>query len=121
MKTILTGILQSAPAGYSDSKSQKLHSGFRRKHESGVSLVRLHLHPLDLLSRLSPLAFILCVFFAYWVGELQQVRLYSAREMSFRQCLVLSMNGFLAFALNVISFSANRRVGPLNMTVAGTS
>lgn len=32
---------------------------------------------------------------------------------------VLGMNGIIAFGLNVVSFSANKAVGPLSMTVAG--
>lgn len=32
----------------------------------------------------------------------------------------LGVNGALAFALNVVSFSANGRVGPVTMSVAGT-
>jgi hypothetical protein len=33
----------------------------------------------------------------------------------------LASNGILAFFLNVVSFNANRRVGPLAMSVAGKS
>jgi hypothetical protein len=32
----------------------------------------------------------------------------------------LILNGILAFALNVVSFNSNKRIGPLGMTVAGT-
>ena len=39
--------------------------------------------------------------------------------MNFR--IWLASNGILAFFLNVVSFNANRRVGPLAMTVAGKS
>ena len=37
------------------------------------------------------------------------------------QALVLLMNGCIAFGLNVVSFSANGKVGALSMTVAGES
>ena len=33
--------------------------------------------------------------------------------------LVILGNGVIAFGLNVVSLSANKRVGALNMTVAG--
>jgi hypothetical protein len=39
--------------------------------------------------------------------------------MNFR--IWLASNGILAFFLNVVSFNANRRVGPLAMSVAGKS
>lgn len=37
------------------------------------------------------------------------------------QVALLALNGALAFALNVVSFGANKRVGAVGMTVAGTS
>lgn len=33
--------------------------------------------------------------------------------------MVLGMNGVIAFGLNVVSFTANKKVGALSMTVAG--
>ena len=67
---------------------------------------------------MSPLAFIQCVFFALLTGELDRVRAYSARSMSSSRALALAANGVLAFALNVVSFTANKRVGALSITVA---
>lgn len=40
---------------------------------------------------------------------------------SWARILVLLGNGVIAFGLNVVSLSANKRVGALNMTVAGAS
>lgn len=85
---------------------------------SGLSRVRLQLHPLDLLARMSPLAFIQCVFVAHLSGELDRVRMSSAQEMTSGRALALAANGFLAFALNVVSFTANKKVGALSITVA---
>jgi len=39
--------------------------------------------------------------------------------LSITQLGLLLMNGAMAFALNVVSFSANKKVGALSMTVAG--
>ncbi|KAJ7507185.1 hypothetical protein B0H11DRAFT_1970631 [Mycena galericulata] len=52
-------------------------------------------NPFDLLFFLSPLAFMTCL-----------------------KMTALCANGCIAFGLNVVSFSANRRVGALGMTVA---
>lgn len=95
----------------------------------------LELHPLDLLTRMSPLAFIQCVLYAQLSGELQRVREFSAGllsivstynsdqpqsgQMGFSKLLTLLVNGSIAFGLNVVSFWANGKVGPLSMTVAG--
>ncbi|KAJ7672574.1 triose-phosphate transporter family-domain-containing protein [Mycena polygramma] len=72
-------------------------------------------NPLDLLYFLSPLALVQCVLLAHFTGELARVRDY---EMSYLKAIALVLNGCIAFGLNVVSFSANRRVGALGMTVA---
>lgn len=66
---------------------------------------RLKLHPLDLLLRMSPLAFAQCIFASWYTGELQQVRAYGATEMDTNKFLGLAINGMIAFALNVVSFT----------------
>lgn len=40
-------------------------------------------------------------------------------QMDLVQVLILLFNGCIAFGLNVVSFSANGKVGALSMTVAG--
>jgi drug/metabolite transporter (DMT)-like permease len=84
-----------------------------------VQVGRLKLHPLDLLVRMSPLAFMQCVFFGWWSGELDRVRIYGATEMSQRKATALAINGAIAFGLNVVSFTANKKTSALTMTVAG--
>ncbi|KAG1903608.1 triose-phosphate transporter family-domain-containing protein [Suillus fuscotomentosus] len=79
---------------------------------------RLQLHPLDLLTRMAPLAFIQCVFLAYFTGELSRVHTWSLYEMTPGNAGLLGLNGFIAFGLNIVSFTANRAAGPLSMTVA---
>ncbi|CAO3606996.1 unnamed protein product [Cunninghamella echinulata] len=84
-----------------------------------VQVGRLKLHPLDLLLRMSPLAFIQCVFYAYATGELERVREFSSTNMTFHLATGLLINGILAFALNIVSFTANKKTSALTMTVAG--
>ena len=43
---------------------------------------------------------------------------YSAHEMTPFKVAALFVNGTIAFGLNVISFTANKKVGALSMTVA---
>ncbi|GAA5980609.1 hypothetical protein JCM11641_006698 [Rhodosporidiobolus odoratus] len=83
-----------------------------------VQVGRLKLHPLDLLVRMSPLAFTQCVFFGWWSGELDRVREYGATEMTRHKAIALAVNGAIAFGLNVVSFSANKKTSALTMTVA---
>ena len=86
---------------------------------------RLNLHPLDLLTRLSPLACIQCIIYAYLSGELGRIRSVFVGESAPSSAsgwwypLLLLGNGLIAFGLNVVSFTANGKVGALNMTVAG--
>jgi drug/metabolite transporter (DMT)-like permease len=84
-----------------------------------IQVGRLKLHPLDLLIRMSPLAFIQCVFFSWYSGEMQRVTEYGATEMTRTKAYALAMNGLIAFGLNVVSFTANKKTSPLTMTVAG--
>lgn len=77
------------------------------------------MHPLDLLARMCPLAFIQCVFYAWVSGELKSVRDWSAHEMTWFGLAGLTMNGCIAFGLNIVSFTANKKAGALSMTVAG--
>ncbi|KAH9027448.1 TPT-domain-containing protein [Lactarius hengduanensis] len=82
-----------------------LYPRFRRHH--------LQLHPLDLLTRLSRLAAVQCVIYAYFFGEMDDVRQWSSRSNAVRQIILLSGNGIIACALNIVSFEANRSREPL--------
>lgn len=96
---------------------------------SSFSLPKLCLSPLHLLYLLSPLAFIQTTLLAHFTGELSRVQHHlfhstsslppAGSSLNFR--IWLASNGILAFFLNVVSFNANRRVGPLAMSVAGKS
>jgi hypothetical protein len=106
LKTIFTNVLQSNSA-HIPSKSS-----------SPLLPPALSLHPLDLLTRMCPLAFIQCVFYALLNGELDQVREWSSHEMTWFKAAGLLVNGCIAFGLNVVSFTANKKAGALSMTVA---
>ncbi|KAF5313481.1 hypothetical protein D9611_008586 [Ephemerocybe angulata] len=98
------------------------------------SLPRLSLSPLQLLYLMSPLAFIQTTLLAHFTGELASVN----RHLSVPHKDVhghfklggssglglgmpsgwLVMNGVMALALNVVSFYANKKIGPVGMSVA---
>lgn len=84
-----------------------------------VQVGRLKLNPLDLLFRMSPLALIQCVAYAYVTGELDQVVEFSSENMTYSLATSLLFNGLIAFALNIVSFTANKKTSALTMTVAG--
>lgn len=82
---------------------------------------RLKLHPLDLLTRLSRLALVQCIAYAYFFGEIGLVSEHSSYSDVMWQIVLISGNGIVACALNIVSFEANRRSGALSMGVAGHS
>ncbi len=61
--------------------------------------------------RMSPLAFIQCVVYGYMSGELERVRKYGALEMTRGKAMALAVNGLIAFGLNIVSFTANKKAG----------
>ena len=81
----------------------------------------LHLNALELLYRMSPLAFLQALIMAQVNGERRAFMEYflEAKDFGYKAVLILALNGAIAFGLNVISFMANKKVGALTMTVAG--
>jgi hypothetical protein len=79
------------------------------------------LHPMDLLLRMSPLAFLQSLFYAILIGEPAKLATLLS-TMPSHSCstlaLKLAINGTLAFGLNYVSFAANKKTSPLTMTVA---
>lgn len=122
LKTIYTNVFQSTPPVPTPAPTGKDSLCSQIRTVLPVP-PRLALHPLDLLTRTSPLACALCVLYAYSSGELRQVgeSFHHEGAASWARILVLLGNGVIAFGLNVVSLSANKRVGALNMTVAGAS
>jgi hypothetical protein len=99
------------------------------------------LSPLEFLFRMSPLAFLQSVLYAYLSGELSSFSLSPPASMTFyyspdfslptyhtplpithsKYCCIaiFAINGIIAFALNISSFSTNKNAGALTMTVCG--
>lgn len=80
----------------------------------------LHLNALELLHRMAPLAMLQALAVAYLSGEVAACRKFGFLEgnIDATVCAILAANGVIAFGLNLISFSANKKVGALTMTVA---
>ncbi|KAF9173294.1 UAA transporter [Mortierella sp. AD011] len=83
-----------------------------------IQVGRLQLHPLDLLLRMSPLAFVQTVIFSWMTGELESMVSWSKTDMSTSLIIALLINGVIAFFLNYVSFTANKKTSALTMTVA---
>lgn len=81
----------------------------------------LSLSAMELLLRLSPLAAMQCMFYAYLTGELQSLRIFSQLEGGFSWPFTIAIlaNACMAFALNIVSFQTNKMVGALAVTVCG--
>lgn len=84
-----------------------------------VQVGRLKLHPLDLLLRMSPLAFVQTLIYSYMTGEMAEVQEFYRTSFTWGLFFALLMNGVIAFFLNVVSFTANKKTSALTMTVAG--
>lgn len=95
-----------------------LLAAFKTIVTNRIQVGRLKLHPLDLLIRMSPLAFMQCVLWGWYSGELDRVREYGATEMTQHKAIALVINGAIAFGLNIVSFTANKKTSALTMTVA---
>lgn len=83
----------------------------------------LKLHPLDLLLRMSPLAFGQCLVFACLSGEASQIyeRIFVEETLSWSAWGSLIVNGSLAFGLNVVSFTVSASDADLRKSRAETA
>jgi len=80
----------------------------------------LALPALEILLRMSPLAAVQALVYAYLSGETARFTTFVADgHMPSSMVLALLGNGFLAFVLNVSSFQTNKLAGALTLTVAG--
>ncbi|KAI9719985.1 MAG: hypothetical protein M1812_003110 [Candelaria pacifica] len=81
----------------------------------------VHLSAMEILFRMSPLALLQSLVYAHLSGE--GAAFYKdvvvPGKMTPWVAVVLALNGLMAFGLNVVSFTANKKVGALTMTVAG--
>jgi hypothetical protein len=115
LKGVLTNVLQSPPP----IQLPIARSPTTARLSLSLSSWQLGLHPLDLLSRLSFLACLQCVAYARYSGELSSLRTNMLEMIRPSQLASLALNGVVAFGLNIVSFYANRKTGPLSMSVAG--
>lgn len=113
LKTTVTNMLQSGTRIKRRSTVERFSSQPELLREQG-----LQLHPLDLLGRMCPLAFIQCILYGWISGELENVTQFGAIQMDSRRMMALWVNGVIAFGLNVVSFTANKKSGPLAISVA---
>ncbi|TPX73793.1 hypothetical protein CcCBS67573_g04939 [Chytriomyces confervae] len=89
----------------------------------------LKFHPIELLWRMSGLSCIQCLFISISTGEVAAFRAFLGNRNATGGStvysnlhwlyLALAMNGAMAFFLNYVSFSANKKVGALSIAVAG--
>lgn len=69
---------------------------------------------------MSPLATLQCVLYAYLTGEVGRFRTaYRGGQFLSSLGFALFANAGIAFALNLISFQANKTAGALTLTVCG--
>merc|ERR1712014_14740 len=80
----------------------------------------LALSAMEVLLRMSPLAAVQCVLYAFLTGEVREFHLaYQQGQFSGSFGMALLANAVIAFSLNMVSFQANKLAGALTMTVAG--
>ncbi|GAB1734710.1 hypothetical protein NU195Hw_g131t1 [Hortaea werneckii] len=80
----------------------------------------LALSAMEVLLRMSPLAAVQCVVYAFLTGEVRDFHLaYQEGQFSGSFGMALLANAVIAFSLNMVSFQANKLAGALTMTVAG--
>ncbi|CAI2164492.1 13878_t:CDS:10 [Funneliformis geosporum] len=116
---VVLGVAFATVGDYYFTKMGTVLAALKTVVTNRVQVGRLKLHPLDLLLRMSPLAFVQTVIYAYVTGELHRVRAFSRTEMTTSLVFALVTNGVIAFFLNVVSFTANKKTSALTMTVAG--
>jgi hypothetical protein len=101
----------------------------------------IHIHPLQLVSRMAFLSAVYCFIYAYGVGEIDSIMYYYTppflrsldeqqrqREIEddiqrgyFWVGSEVIVNGILASLLNVVSFMCSQRISPLSMAVAANA
>jgi drug/metabolite transporter (DMT)-like permease len=80
----------------------------------------LKLPPLEFLLRMTPLAAVQSLLYAYFTGEGSRFMTYiDEGQLTRGRILGLLVNAFIAFLLNISSFQTNKLAGALTMTVCG--
>ena len=66
------------------------------------------------------LALVQCLMYSQLSGEWKAFAIYIRdRRLTLEKCVALGLNGLLALGVNIVSFYANRKAGPVSMSVAG--
>lgn len=78
----------------------------------------LKLHPMDLISKMCPLALLQIGFLAVVTGEMSDMMDHWDELISGPAPRVVLLSGVLAFTLNVSSFIANKVTSPLTLCIA---
>lgn len=82
----------------------------------------LKLHPIDLLSRMAPLALIQCLGAAFAQGEMRQILRRWSTDFSPivnpYPMAVVWVSGILSFSLNLCSLQATKATSPLTLCIA---
>ncbi|GAA5882467.1 hypothetical protein JCM1840_003190 [Sporobolomyces johnsonii] len=74
---------------------------------------RFHLHPLDVLARMSPLSMIHCALFGLVNGEVATLwRFVRSDDCTRTHLFAIALNGVLSFAVVVLGLVAERRTKP---------